>query len=311
MKNLSHTLVTAVLVAIITQTSLAQTPQKKGVKVTSPAKSSITATETHVPQLPAVPPPFAPSFFEPDASYVKYLVNEPKLVYEWVQTIITSTPGKPDQFSTTEDRQKYQSAITERMSVVGPIPIVGRCQTKYDGDRQSFEVKESLHSPKGLSVTNLDPESLNLRTLFLANDNVKKDTYTASNAYGASIEVSRRVSDQYAMIFPGGTNVLSEITTKGGSTSVDVYRYNFYFLTLEAKMSPDVARENEKNIACVYVVTLDSPYTLRYLDKTTPTRTLPFESTTNGFALYGKLSQMIVINKVTGEVYDRAPRAKN
>ena len=234
--------------------SLGQPIPNKAEKKVSPAKTSGKVPETPkppTPTAPIVPPPFYPIFFAQDSSHLKYLGNEPKLVYEWVQAKIDSVPGKPDQFSSTEDKQKYQTNVTEQMNAIGLIPILGKCQMKYDGDRQAFEVKDTLFSLKGSLERSLDPESLNLRNLILANHNIKQDSYTASNAYGATMEVSRRVSDQYSMVFPFSTNTLSDITTLGSSASVNIYRYSFYFLALEAKMPPDVARQNEKNIACI------------------------------------------------------------
>ena len=260
-------------------------------------------------ETPVSPPPFAPVFFEPSVSFTSYLPNNPKKVFEWVEAQISAVSGKPDQYSTSEERRKYESALTERMKPIGAIPFIGECQKKYDADRQTFEVKTPLFSIKDMSLKAPNPEALNLRRLSISRENVKQDSYTAQNAYGAGIEVSRTSSDDYVLAFPAGsTSEPSSILVQGSTSAVNLYRYTFHFLTFTVKMPPAEAREKDKQIACMYVFSLDAPYTFKFKERETPTRSLPFETINNGFALFGKLDQVAVINKVSGDLYEQSAR---
>ncbi len=258
-------------------------------------------------------PNFSPVYFNPNESPLAYLANDPLKVYAWIEARTESVPGKPDQYSTTEERQKYEVALAERMKEVQPIPIVGPCQKKYDPDQQSFEIKVLLSSIKDYSLKSPNPEALNLRRLTLTQANVQRDTYTAQNAYGATTEVSRTKSDDYVLVFPAGASnePTSVLVSGNASTSVRLpYRYSFNFLTLSAKLPPAEARENDKQIVCMYIFSLEPPYAFKFREREMPTRDLPYERSSNGFALFGRLDQVAVINKASGQVYDQAARSK-
>lgn len=292
--------------------SKAQTPANKN----QPKPSATKPIQSTPPPLaePSLPPsPFSPIYFTPSESPVTYLANDPQKIYAWIDAQASSIPGKPDQYTTTEDRQKYEVALTERMKTIQPIPIVGACQKKYDPDRQSFEVKVLLSSIKDYSLKSPNPEALNLRRLTLAQANVQRDTYTAQNAYGATTEISRTISDDYVLAFPAGaSNEPTSVLTSGNTLSSTrlPYRYSFNFLSLSAKLPPAEARDTDKQIVCMYIFSLESPYTFKFREREAPTRDLPYEQTSNGFALFGRLDQVAVINKVSGQIYDQAVRSK-
>lgn len=260
---------------------------------------------------PAVP--FEPAFFVPGQSVIAYRENDPRKVFSWVEARIAAIPGKPDQFSNSAEREKYEMNVTQQMRSLGSIPIFGSCQKSYDANRELFEVKVLLSSIKDSSLRSPDPEALNLRKLTVARLNVHNDTYTAQNAYGATIEVSRTTSDDYVLTFPAGhlyepTSVLSVGNT---TSSVSLpYRHTFHFLSLTAKLPPAEARTNDKQIVCMYVFSLEPPYAYRFTERNTPTRDLPYDRTSNAFALFGRLDQVAVVHRDTGVIYDNASRSK-
>ena len=287
-----------------------QTSAKKSQPKPSAAKP-VEATPPALAEPP--PPPFAPIYFKPSESPLAYLANEPQKVYAWIEAQTSSVLGKLDQYTTAEERQKYQVALTERMKGIQPIPIVVPCQKKYDPAHQSFEVKVLLSPITDFLLESPNPEALNLRRLTLAQANVQRDTYTAQNAYGATTEVSRTISDDYVLVFPAGaSNEPASVLVPGNISSSTrlPYRYSFNFLSLSAKLPPAEARDSEKQIACMYIFSLEQPYTFKFKERETPTRDLPFERTAKGFALFGRLDQVAVINKVSGQIYDQAARSK-
>ena len=306
---------TALLFFTVTSVNAQNTP-KKNQRKPSTAKSVDTASQPPAAALPPAPlsKPFAPIHFNSNESLLVYLANEPRKVYAWVEAQIAGVPGKPDQFTTTEERQKYDLALNEKMKAIQPIPIIGACQKKYDPDRQSFEVKVLLSSIEDLSLKSPNPEAMNLRRLSLTQTNIQRDTYSAQNGYGANVEVSRTISDDYVLAFPGGPqSEPASVLSTGNTTSSSIrlpYRYSFNFLVLSAKLPPSEARESEKQIVCMYIFSLEQPYIFKFRERESPTRDSPFEQTTNGFALFGRLDQVAVINKVSGQIYDQAARLR-
>ncbi|MBV5331127.1 hypothetical protein JZU69_01655 [bacterium] len=247
--------------------------------------------------------------YKEGAPLTDYLSNEPQKVYEWLQGHMTSVPGKPDQYSSSDERQKYEAAVRERMSAIGQLPIPSMCAKKYDGDAQTFEIKVLLNSFKDIMLKNPNPESLRLRRMLVGRVNLTHDTYKAQNAYGASIDVSRTSSDDYTFSFPAGSEPPGVIVAGNSATSITLpYRYTFNFLVLSVKMPPADARDLDKQIACLSVVSLEPPYVFKFSERDTPTRDLPRETTVNGFSMFGTLDKFMVFNKSTGEVYAQAVR---
>ena len=259
--------------------------------------------------------PFQPVFFTSTEKMSAYVGNEPVKIYQWVESQIQSIPGKPDQFSTPEERQRYEAAVTERMSSIRAIPFIGHCQHKYKADQEQFEVKVLMSPITDFLADGTDPEALKLRKLWLAGVNKKDDTYASQNAYGATVEVYRTVSDEYVLTFPAGSeNEPSSVVVLDDSLRSNLmpyipYKLRSYYLQLSAKLSPANARASEKQLACLFVFSLSKPFIVRYKERKIPTRDSPFDTTSNGYAFFGQLDQVAVFNKGTGELYDQAARA--
>lgn len=298
-------LVAASTILFSVQIGYAQTGAKK-----AKAQQKV-AVEQPKPEPPS-PPPFAPVFWKDDISPIEFLRNDPPKVFEWLEAQIKAVPGKTDQFSTREEREQYEAALTEKMKAIGSFAFVLNCQKKYDADRQVFEVKAPAFSIKDFMLKEPNPEALKLRKLMVGKTNVKKDTYTGQNAYGATTEIVRDVSDDYVIAYPSGAySEPSSIVTSGSSvTSISLpYRYNFVYYSTSLSVPPAEAREKDKNISCLAVVSMEPPYIFRFKERDTPTRDLPFDRTSNGFAFYGKLDHLWIVNKATGEVYSKHSRA--
>lgn len=286
------------------QTGYAQTIKKAQPKSAPPANSG----EHAKPELQQ--PPFAPVFWKDDISPIEFLRNEPSKVFEWIETQIKTVPGNVDQFSTREERQQYETGLTEKMKSIGPFAFVSNCQKKYDVDRQTFEIKAPAFPFNDIMLKEPNPEALRLRKLIVGRTNIKKDTYTGQNAYGATKEIIRDVSDEYVVAYPSGAEPSSIVTSGSTVTSVSLpYRYNFVYYTTSLSMQPAEARDKAKDISCLAVISLAPPYIFRFKERDTPTRDVPIDRTSNGFAFYGKLDHLWIVNKATGEVYLKHSRA--
>lgn len=288
------------------QSGLAQTTNKR-------VKTQKDVAQPSVDQSKLVPPTsFTPVFWKDDISPVEYIRNDPVKVFDWLETQIKSVPGQVDQFSTRDERQQYETALTEKMKKIGQFAFISNCLTKYDAECQIFEIKDAAFAIKDNLLKEPNPEALKLRKLTLGKANAKKDTYTGQNAYGATTEIIRDVSDDYVFAYPSGANFEPSSIIKPGSTLTSAsipYRYNFIYYLRSLPMSSAEAREKYKDISCLAVVSIEPPYVFRFKELDLPTRDFPFERISNGFAIYGKLDQLWVVNKVTGEVYLKHSRS--
>lgn len=302
---------TTVLLGI--QTGYTQTDAKTPKAPKAQQKAAVlppAAVEQSKPE-PPPPPPFEPVFWKEGISPVEFLRNNPPKVYEWIETQIKAMPGKPDQFSTREERQRYETELAEKMKTVGPLAFMTGCEKKYDADYHVFEIKSPAFAIKDFMLKEPNPEVLKLRKFMVGRANVKRDSYTGHNAYGATAEVVREVSDDYFLSYPSGSDSEPSSIVKRGSTDSTKlpYRYDFIYYTTSVSMIPTVAREKEKEIACLAVVSLEPPYLFKFEERETPTRSLPYDKTSNGFAFYGKLDHLWIVNRETGEVYSKHSRA--
>lgn len=293
-----------------------QPPATKAVKAApkqvqkAGAPPSAAVVETPV----AEPKPFAPVFFDPAVSVLQYAQNDPPKVYALVQEQLASVPGKPDKFSSPQDRSAYDAAIVARMESIGPIPIIGRCTAEYDAAAETYEIK-SRATPvqyyfQGSTVS---PADLNLRQIFLVTANKKVDNYEAKNAYGATTKVYRRRQDNYVFVVPGGSgNEPSPTMVKKigyDSGFINYWRTDYDYRQV-VKMPRDVARVSEKDIACLYVVSLVAPWVVKYSESKYPSLDEPFDVIESYLGFYGKLDMVAVINSASGEIYSKVERSR-
>jgi hypothetical protein len=252
---------------------------------------------------------FTPVFYKAETKITAYQVNDAKKVFDWVQSQIALVPGTPDQFSSTEDKQKYRVTLQERMAAIGPIPMPGPCVQKYDADSKTFEVKSALPPLKRYAIDGLGPGATWQRKLLLATTRIDRSKYKAQNSFGASVEVSKTSSDQYAFVFTQGNEpdqlVVSDSSYEG---LVVAHLDRKSFLQLNVEMAPTDARKNADQMECLFVVSLEAPYTFSYEEKLSPTRDIPIDIEVSGRAMFGKLERMVVFNKTTGEVFTQASR---
>lgn len=258
------------------------------------------------------PKAFAPVFFDPAVPVLQYAPNDPKKVYEWVVGQLASIPGKPDKFSSPEERSAYGAALAARMVGIGPIPIIGRCITKYDPALEVYEAKSHAGSIKAsIDGFSMKPEAMNLRRVFLARMNDKVDSYEASNAYGAVTKIFRQSGDNYVVVLQSGAgNEPSSSIEQGNGPEYTGYLYSYYFYKQTVKMPRDQARSVDKDIGCLYVASLAAPWVVTYKEQRYPTRSEPFDETESYFGLYGKLDMIAVINKASGEMYSKVERTR-
>jgi len=298
--------ITAVAIALSTTIAVAQqAPKKATVNKTNDA----TTAPDKKPSQP-VEKPFSPVFYSKNTAITEYKINDAVKIHRWVSNIIESVPGKPDKFSTSEEKKLYEAALRERFQNLGQIPVIGRCAKKYDADQQKYTVGPSVFSIKQYEgIKEVDAVALNIKTLTLLTDNIKHDTYTGQNAYGAETQIKRTTSDIYALAFPIEKSP-SEAMTRGSqySNTTPKYDLDYRSIKFDVPMSPADARANDENIGCLFVFTIEAPYQLQFSDRERPTRDMPFDLSFSYYAVYGSLDVVAVINKADGKVYGQVER---
>lgn len=253
---------------------------------------------------------FSPIFYSRRTDISEYKSNDAAKIYKWVAGIIESVPGKPDKFSTSEEKKSYEASLRERFRGVGQIPVIGRCAKKYDADQQRYTVGPSVFSIKQYeSIKEIDAVALNVKTLTLLTDNVKHDTYTGQNAYGAETQIKRTVSDNYVVAFPIEKSPNEAMTRVAQYSNIaPKYELDYRSLKFDIQMSPADARANDENIGCLYVFTIEAPYQLQFSERERPTRDMPFDISISYYAVYGSLDIVAVINKADGKIYGHVER---
>lgn len=255
---------------------------------------------------------FQPVFFEKGKPASDYAGNSAKKFYAWLEEFLASVPGKPDKFSSTAEKEQYSAALTEKLKSIGPIPIINSCAKKYNGDDQKYEIDLYVQSMEDYKLSGMDAEALSLKLIEIGAENFERSTYKAQNGYGAEVEVSKTEFDEYALIFRSIQGSAPRSVMGPGSQQTTSFKLPYYLqserIRFWANVPVNVARNSDKDIACMYVFTIVPPYTVKYESTSSPSRSLPVETKRNVHAIFGTFDSVALVNKVTGEIYQEASR---
>jgi hypothetical protein len=171
-----------------------------------------------------VAPAFVPAFFKPDQPMSAYAGNDIDKTWAWIQAQLDAIPNKPDQFSTSAERQAYADAVNAKVAGFGQLVLPANCQTKYDADAAQWNIKRPIFKVDEFDLPT-ERRSTTVRQVILGLKNVQRDTYAAQNAYGATINVSRTRADQYVVQFTydwQNAPVSAARVSSGGGTRYEV-----------------------------------------------------------------------------------------
>ena len=248
--------------------------------------------------------------FKPGRQLAEYIVNDPEKLFSAVDNIADSAQNKPDQFSTKAERDQFIGNVTNTLSHLGQIPLVADCRPIYDADGQRFHLTIQL-SPTQVAWKRpqIGFPGYVLRVV-LHRDVRTRDTYVAQNAFGAAIEVERVDITEISIAFPYTRNHFPASAT-ASSTSYNPTRGPAdAALEFIVPMKAADARMAAPDLACLFIVSLEYPYTFRYSETISPTRESPMHFRVDGSALFGRLDQVVLFNKRTSDIYDQAARAR-
>jgi hypothetical protein len=263
-----------------------------------PSNSRTAATSPNAPTVKPSEP--RPTEWRADSPLTVYANNDGQSVVSWFVEKLARLPGKPDQFSTKEERNAYLKRIDDLAAEFGPIPIAFKCQAKYDADKQSFFVRTPAFSAPDARSQNFNPEPLEIMKISVGSQLVSRDSYAGQNAYGATIQVSRTKTNSFAVLYSmseGPDFFLPSTSPSSG------YRARYGSYVVNFPMPSDLARQESDHIRCLAVATPVPPYIVTYDSNTAPTRDLPFETQDHVTGLVARLDRLIFFNTASGESY--------
>lgn len=206
------------------------------------------------------------------------------------------------EFETTEAyRARVQSEATKPIlgtlntSSIFACEIATRMAT-YDADRQVMHVTTSLfHVFEGLmGKANKEKRSLVCKRIS------KRDSYIGTNAYGASVEVTKSTHYEYGLAvgnyfhFPIRTEQFKSL----GSYEQELFAFDL-------KMDPTTAMKTKENLRLLAIFKLQPPFTLEGSLYLKPTFDSPLEFFTWYLYINAELLEILLYDAKTGEIFDR------
>ena len=122
-------------------------------------------------------------------------------------------------------------------------------------------------------------------------------SYEASNAFGATVTVSRERIREIALALSDEPSKVLQSLRDAQSLALPP-RYKF-----RMPMAPSEARESDKDMRCLALFRPLPPYVLDYSESTTPTRVRPWDDSYQGTALFGQVEHLWVFNQHSGKIY--------
>lgn len=172
-------------------------------------------------------------------------------------------------------------------------------ETVYDADAQTLTLALALGKPIK------EYESVEYMRELSVEYEIAKDTYQASNAMGAQIDVTRHRGKNYNLAFANFPTFqvkryLNSITRKLGYTS-DIHKIDA--IVIEMSMDVPTAKRVRDTLAALAIVRLVKPYTFEgtFYDK--PTFNRPEEFFVQSFYLNVEVLELWVYDTATGEIY--------
>lgn len=231
--------------------------------------------------------PVAPNAFEIPVDKVpeNFIYARPEPTLAWVKKQISSLP-KPDQFSSKEEieaiginglRMFENPKYFAFKGDVGEFGSPSLCRYEYKSDKNSLELFLNSYSYDLLPGTNKKRKLLMLKQL-------KRDfdSYAASNAYGASVEVT---SIAHKLLYLATQEYLNSISD-----------------TNNIEMTSDKIRDLQKNMGCIIVVQMAAPFVAEFSSYEAPKFDSPTEVRISGEGIIADVVQVLYYDKRTGEI---------
>jgi len=152
-----------------------------------------------------------------------------------------------------------------------------------------------IGGPNSRSSHSYDSPKMDQFTVYHRIDS--RNTYEASNAYGAKITVNETVSSDFGIAVP----TIPFLTYKRD------YFYSNPAPSSQIKMESSKAQKELPALKAIIVMKLAAPYTVYHFLHAKPTRDSPSELTNKQKFLTGEVLGLIFYSGLTGEIFSRIP----
>lgn len=226
------------------------------------------------------------------------------------------------EFETTEAyRQRVQleaskpltGSLTQRSTFAF---VIGKLDAKYDADQQVMYIKAKLSRVKEGAA--LDEDKRSLLWDIVNRDN---SSYTGSNAYGAQVQVERKVADFYEVAFANHqrfpiVSYLNDIAQEVADNRKKRYEslgikepeQNYDFMkdtafAAEIKMDAQAAMKSKPNLRLLLVCRLLTPPIIEGSTYSKPTVDNPRENLFLSYSLNTEALEVWFFDVVTGQIH--------
>lgn len=201
--------------------------------------------------------------------------------------------SQKDQFeSDAEYNQRTANVLSGTPSAIsqGELCISGAGTISYDANGQV------LHFEVYSAYNNLWFDGENIHEIAKISDdffNIEHSSYTGSNKFGVSVEVSETKQDGYYVIFE------KDDFEKINGPSV---KFDGYKLVADIPMSGAEARAQKDDIYITYQYELTPPYIGHDTNRKVPTIDSPYRLNEESTYIVGKLKKIAIFNIMTGDI---------
>lgn len=187
-----------------------------------------------------------------------------------------------------EDKPETVENLTKLLNSLTAI-VKGCTSSDYNADSQILTINVPI-----------DRESGDFSNSFKISGptTISEDTYTARNGFGAEVQVRRSISSMSSFAFD------NYIEFKDFFKETSKYKVNDD-LSISLNLSPERAKEAKQNLSILYVTSFSEPFTTFRSDRHEPKFNEPRDTTLLTSSLTGRLEQVWLFNRVTGEIYKK------
>lgn len=305
----------AVLVTLLSSVCFAEgsTPvKKKAVRAKDGQKTEQPVTTKQEPK--KVLMRFSMGMVEGNSIDLHYAGSPIEQVIGAIENIIKLTKGEFESTAAFNSRKeaaissKFLNDLTIQDTFAFVVPVSNGARSlfglRYEFDADTSEVRffalVSNSKLNGIGGPNFTPRSFDspaMDQIDLYHRVGNGKTYQASNAYGATITVTKVVSSDFGIAVP----------------TIPFLTYKRYYFYSKPTPSAQITMENTKAqkelpaLKAIIVMKLADPYVLYHFNHDKPTRDSPTEITNSKKFLTGEVLGIIFYSGLTGEIFARIP----
>lgn len=214
--------------------------------------------------------------------------------------------SKKDEFETTEEyseriRAEQTKVIIDSLFANSVYAFKARdCKPQYDADKQTFFAQCKL-SPFAQQPSLRSDFPRNIKAVSWRFESKDLGSYTGTNAFGVSAEVSRSQLISYNIAIHNWDEFpLEEVIDKDDPLAPFLDKKKAFLLQME--LPPAKAKLLKPSISALFVCTLAPPFVSKFEDYSAATLDNPLSVIYTTYYVHARLVEVWFYNETTGEV---------